>query len=102
MTHPRRVFLIALAATGATLAGQAQAQAKPKVDEKEPQAVALGYVTDTAKADAKKYPKHAATQMCSNCALYQGKPTDPVAGCPLFAGKNVEAKAWCSAWVKKG
>jgi len=100
MTHPRRAFLFALAATGATLAGQAQAQAK--VDEKDPQAAALGYVKDTTKADDKKYPKHAASQMCSNCALYQGKPSDAAGGCPLFAGKQVEAKAWCSAWAKKG
>jgi hypothetical protein len=55
----------------------------------------------TAPIDAKKYPKHAATQLCSNCALYQGKATDAVGGCPLFAGKQVAGKGWCSAWAKK-
>ena len=44
------------------------------VDEKDPQAVALGYVADASRVDAKKYPKYAAGQNCANCALYQGKP----------------------------
>ncbi|ALT78858.1 high-potential iron-sulfur protein [Paucibacter sp. KCTC 42545] len=96
----RRVFLMTLAAAGATaLATSARAQAK--VEEKDPQAVALGYVADTAKADTKKYPKHAATQSCANCALYQGKAGDAAGGCPLFPAKQVAAKGWCSAWAKK-
>lgn len=103
MTHPRRVFLMALAATSATLATLSTgAYAQAKVDEKDPQAVALGYVADSTKVDAKKFPKHAATQVCGNCALYQGKPADAAGGCPLFGGKVVSAKGWCSAWAKKG
>ncbi|MBC7681299.1 MAG: high-potential iron-sulfur protein [Ferruginibacter sp.] len=103
MTHPRRVFLMAIAATSAGLTAlSTSVHAQAKVDEKDPQAVALGYVADTTKVDAKKYPKHAATQMCSNCALYQGKPADAAGACPLFAGKVVAAKGWCSAWAKKG
>ena len=97
----RRVFLLQAAACGSVLAAAgAQAQAA-KVDEKDPQAVALGYVADTTKADAKKYPKHDKTQQCSNCALYQGKAADAAGNCPLFAGKQVAAKGWCSAWAKK-
>ncbi|MFX5813045.1 high-potential iron-sulfur protein, partial [Acinetobacter baumannii] len=53
------------------------------------------------RADTKKYPKYAAGQQCSSCALYQGKPADKAGGCPLFAGKQVAAAGWCSAWVKK-
>lgn len=100
----RRTFLMRVAATGAAAAAgsQAFAQALPLVNEKEPQAVALGYVSDATKADAKKFPKYAAGQVCANCALYQAKPTDPAGPCPLFAGKHVAAKAWCSAWAKKG
>ena len=100
----RRTFLMRVAATGATVAAgqQAFAQALPLVNEKEPQAVALGYVNDAPKADVKKFPKYAAGQACSNCALYQAKPTDPTGPCPLFPGKHVAAKAWCSAWAKKG
>jgi len=100
--HPRRVFLMTLAATGAALVTATQARAQAKVDEKDPQAAALGYVADSAKADAKKYPKHEAAQLCGNCALYQGKPGDAAGVCPLFAGKQVQAKGWCSAWAKKG
>ncbi len=97
----RRVFLMQVAASGTALVGlQAQAQAA-KVDEKDAQAVALGYVVDTTKADKKKFPKHAADQRCSNCALYQGKASDAVGGCPLFGTKTVAAGGWCSAWAKK-
>jgi High potential iron-sulfur protein len=82
----RRVFLMQVAACGSVLtAGAAQAQAA-KVDEKDPQAVALGYVADTTKADKKKFPKHANDQKCNNCALYQGKATDAAAGCRHQAG----------------
>jgi hypothetical protein len=97
----RRSFLLQVAACGSALAAvQAQAQAA-KVDEKDPQAVALGYVADTAKADTKKFPKHASDQKCATCALYQGKAGDATGGCPLFAGKLVAAGGWCSAWSKK-
>ena len=98
----RRVFLMQVAASGAVFAAAgAQAQAA-KVDEKDPQAVALGYVADTTKADTKKFPKHTKDQKCSNCALYQGKPTDAAGGCPLFGTKQVAGNGWCSAWAKKG
>ena len=96
----RRVFMMHVAAAGGVLAASA-AQAQAKLDEKDPQAVALGYVADTTKADAKKYPKHTKDQKCSNCGLYQGKATDAAGGCPLFAGKQVAGAGWCSAWVKK-
>jgi hypothetical protein len=98
----RRVFLMQVAACGSVLtAGAAQAQAA-KVDEKDPQAVALGYVADTTKADKKKFPKHANDQKCNNCALYHGKATAAAGGCPLFGTKQVAGAGWCSAWAKKG
>lgn len=100
MTPNRRIFLFALATSGAALS-ITEASAQAQLDEKDPQAVALGYVSDTAKADAKKYPKHEASQQCSNCALWQSKPTDAWGNCPLFAGKQVNAHGWCSAWAKK-
>ncbi len=100
MNNPRRTFLMTLAAGSAVLTSTAHAQAK--LDEKDPQALALGYVADATKADTKKYPKYAAGQNCASCALYQGKATDAAGGCPLFAGKQVAGKGWCSAWAKKG
>lgn len=98
--NSRRTFLLQVAAAGTALAAS-QAHAQAKLDEKDPQAVGLGYVADTKKADAKKYPKHTAEQKCSNCALFQGKAGDAAGGCPLFGTKQVAAAGWCSAWAKK-
>lgn len=91
--------MMTAAASGAIITLGAQAQTM--VDEKTPQAAALGYAADTTQVDAKKHPKHAATQLCNNCALYQGKLSDAAAGCALFPGKQVAGKGWCSAWSKK-
>jgi hypothetical protein len=106
MNPSRRVFVIhsatAVAAGAAALvAPMAFAQTPPMVDPKDATAAALGYVVDGTKVDKAKFPKHEATQNCSNCAIYQGKPADKAGGCPLFAGKQVSSKAWCSAWAKK-
>jgi hypothetical protein len=90
-----------VAAGSALGAMQAHAQAGPKLDESDPQAIALGYKQDTTKVDAKKYPKHEDAQSCASCQLYQGKAADPTGPCSLFAGKQVAARGWCSAWVKK-
>ncbi len=100
MRAQRRTFLIALAATGGFVS-MTDSFAQAGLDEKDPQAVALGYVADTTKADAKKYPKHDNGQVCNGCALWQSKPTDGMGNCALFAGKPVHAKGWCSAWSKK-
>ncbi|MBC7941713.1 MAG: high-potential iron-sulfur protein [Chitinophagaceae bacterium] len=99
----RRRFIQIVPVAGATLlvARTALAQAPQLVNEKDPQSVALGYVADATKADKAKYKNYAAGQLCTNCALYQGKPTDAVAPCPLFAGKVVAGKGWCSAYAKK-
>ncbi len=97
----RRTFLLQVAAAGTALAATTQAQAQAKLDEKDPQAVGLGYVADTKKADTKKYPKHTNDQKCNNCALFQGKAADAWGGCPLFGAKQVAGGGWCSAWAKK-
>lgn len=96
---PRRVFLMTLGACGATLATGAQAQAL--LDEKDAQAIAFAYVADAGRVDVKKFPKFAAGQNCTNCALYQGKAADKAGGCPLFPGKQVAGAGWCNAWAKK-
>ena len=99
MTTTRRFLILATVFGGAAVATAARAQAK--LDEKDPQALALGYVADATHADAKKFPKYTAGQNCASCALYQGKAGDAAGNCPLYAGKQVSAKGWCSAWVKK-
>lgn len=86
---------LALCAKG-TMAADAAA-----VDPKDPQAAALGYVTDATKADKTKFAKYAAGQACGGCQLFQGKAGDATGGCAIFAGKKVSAKGWCSAYTKK-
>ena len=100
----RRVFMLQVAAGGSALAltNVAHAQAAAMVNEKDAQAVSLGYAADSTKVDAKKFPKHAATQLCSNCALYTGKAGEAAGPCGIFPGKQVAAKGWCSAYAKKG
>lgn len=97
----RRIFLAQAVACSAVVATGASAQGAPKLDEADPQAVALGYKNDTTKVDDKKFPKHTAEQKCNGCQLYQGKATDATAPCAIFGGKSVTANGWCSAWVKK-
>ena len=100
----RRRFLRMSLAAGtlpAALAGGAAFAAElPHLDPKDPTAAALGYVEDTAKANAAKYPNHKPDQACANCNLIQGATGD-WRPCSLFAGKAVSAKGWCAAWVKK-
>jgi hypothetical protein len=73
----------------------------PKLDEKDAQAQALGYRHDAAKVDHKKYATYQSGQACGNCQQFQGKAGADWAPCTLFPGKDVNAKGWCSAWVKK-
>ena len=103
MKQNRRTFLIVVAGAASALAASrfAFAQGAAPLSESDPQAQALGYKTDATKADTAKFPKYAAGQMCGNCQLYQGKPTDVTGPCSLFPNKLVASKGWCSAWVKK-
>lgn len=73
----------------------------PMLDEKEPAAVALGYVEDAARADKIKFKNYVAGSQCSDCGNYLGQSGDPAGACKIFPGKNVAAKGWCSAWIKK-
>ena len=112
MKHPHdygrrdilRIGSIALAAVAAgTVLGQKRATAAdpPKLDEKDPQAQALGYRHDASKVDRKKFATFQTGQACGNCQQFQGKAGADWAPCTIFAGKEVNAKGWCSAWVKK-
>jgi hypothetical protein len=102
MTSRRQFIQIVPFAGAALMAGRtAFAADLPMVDEKDPQAAALGYVADATKADKAKFKTYAAGQNCSTCQLFQGKPGAASGPCPLFAGKQVAAKGWCSAFAKK-
>ena len=99
----RRIFLQWVPAAGAVLAvpaARAQAQA-PMVDEKDPQAAALGYVADAKRVDKAKFPKYAPPQRCAVCQLYQAPASAATGPCTLFAGKHVAGPGWCSAYVPK-
>jgi hypothetical protein len=97
----RRVFIMQVVAGTSALAAAGAATAQARLEENDPQAVALGYKHDTTKVDKAKFPKHTNDQKCNNCQLYQGKATDPWGGCPLFGAKQVNGNGWCSAWAKK-
>ena len=98
----RREFIVQFSlGTSALLASQAFAQGAMVADA-DPQAAALGYKADGTKTDKAKFPKYAAGQQCSSCALFQGKAGDKSGPCPLFAGKQVSSAGWCSAYAKKG
>lgn len=101
MQSSRRTFFIQSAVGISALASGKLALAAEAVKETDPQAVGLGYKIDGTKVDKAKFPKYAAGQICSNCVLYQGKPTDAAGGCAIFPGKQVAGKAWCSAYAKK-
>lgn len=102
MTSRRQFIAATLPAVALTLTGARVAQAQAaRLDEKDPQAVAIGYLHDASKVDAKKYTQWAAGRNCANCQLYQAKPTDPWGPCGVVGGKQVNAKGWCVAWVKK-
>jgi hypothetical protein len=98
----RRTFMLHVVVGGSAIAAsQAMAQGAPMVAETDVNASKLGYKADSTKVDLKMYPAHKATQICGNCALFQGKPKDVAGGCPLFAGKQVASKGWCSAYAPK-
>ena len=100
MDRNRRVFLVQVIAGGAVAAANG-AHAQQKVDPKDPQAAALGYVDDTSQADGKKFPKHANDQKCSGCQLYSGAASAKEGPCAVFGGKLVSSGGWCASWVKK-
>ena len=104
--NSRRYFLRSLVASAGTpilLVGRASAQAPPppgKLEESDPVAKALGFKSDTAQVDPKKYPQHAIDQKCSGCVLYQEKPGDSAGPCTSFGNKLVPAAGWCVAYAK--
>ncbi|HEX4153814.1 MAG TPA: high-potential iron-sulfur protein [Steroidobacteraceae bacterium] len=79
----------------------AEADAMTPLDPSDPQAKALGFVTDTTKVNAAAYPTHKPSQKCGTCAQYQGKPGSTSGGCNIFVGHTVPVGGWCSVWVQK-
>lgn len=79
----------------------ATASSFPMLDEKDPQAIALGYVADASRTDQVKFNNYAPGNQCSNCGNFLGAVEDVAAGCKIFPNKRVAGKGWCTAWVKR-
>ena len=101
MKNSRLQFII-LSATGATaLLLNSKVQAQTMVSPSDPEATALGFVTDASKANKAKFPQYAAGQHCGSCVLYQGAAGSTNGPCGLFPGKHVPSNGWCSGYTKK-
>ena len=90
-----------IAAPAAGLISKAHAADTPHLDEKDPLAVAMGYVHDATKVDANKVPQYKKGAHCANCLQLQGKDGDQWRPCNIFPGKAVNANGWCKVWVVK-
>jgi len=97
MNNSKRTFMLQIIAAGIALPLAKIAFAE-EVNEKDPTAVSLGYVSDAKKATNGKYK---AGQHCGSCMFFGGKAGDTTGPCPLFAGKAVHSAGWCSAYAAK-
>lgn len=109
----RGLICVSAASVVATYAGVgpvARAQGEPKaLSTDDPVAKAMGYVTDSSKADpaelAKKGQPDASKQNCSTCVLFKdgGKTISGAEGqfgtCALFQNGLVNSKGWCKSWA---
>lgn len=71
------------------------------LNDGDPQAKALGYVSDATTVDASEQPRYEAGQACSNCALFMGAEGDENGPCSIFPGRLVAATGWCSVYAPK-
>ena len=93
----RRSFVLKVLVCPSALAAAARANAEEeKVTEADPYAKSMGFKLDTKTVDATRYPRHdAATQQCSKCQLYSGKPGDAWGPCSFYGGRLVSPNGWC-------
>jgi High potential iron-sulfur protein len=103
MSVSRRAFIAdsVLLITAAGVPAAAWSQSGSMVSESDPTAMALGYKADATQVDTKKFPRYAAGQSCSNCALYSGAAGASSGPCQIFGGKLVAARGWCASYTKK-
>jgi len=90
-----------IATPAAGLITKAYAADTPHLDEKDPLAVAMGYVHDATKVDKAKNPQYKAGSACHNCVQLTGKEGDEWRPCNIFPGKLVHKNGWCKVWSLK-
>ncbi|HWX81092.1 MAG TPA: high-potential iron-sulfur protein [Steroidobacteraceae bacterium] len=90
---------LAFAASAAVLPYRAANAAEPRLDVKDPAAMARGYVEHADQVNAKKYPSYVKGSTCENCLLLQGSSGANYRPCSLFPGKVVSVNGWCSGWA---
>jgi High potential iron-sulfur protein len=91
---------LALAAGVAAVlpASRARAADAPRLEPRDPAAIALGYSEDANQIDVKKYPSYVKGSTCENCLQLQGSTGPAYRPCSLFPGKVVSVSGWCSGW----
>jgi High potential iron-sulfur protein len=70
-----------------------------RLDEKDPAAVALDYVSNAAGIDGTKHPGFVPGSTCENCLQLQGSAGNNYRPCSLFPGKLVSVSGWCKGWT---
>ena len=90
---------LAFAAGAAVLPHRMTIAAEPKLDVKDPAAMARGYVENADQVNARKYPSYVKGSTCENCLLLQGSSGADYRPCSLFPGKIVAVSGWCSGWT---
>jgi hypothetical protein len=90
---------LAFAAGAAVLPYRAADSAAPRLEVKDPAAVARGYVEHADQVNVKKYPSYVKGSTCENCLLLQGSSGTNYRPCSLFPGKVVAVNGWCDGWT---
>ena len=95
--------LAVLLGAAGVVAGARRAAAAdlPHLNEKDPNAMALGYHDDAAQVDPKQFQTYRPGQRCESCLQLQGQQGQPWRPCNLFPGELVNAGGWCRVWVPK-
>ncbi|MEI7464748.1 MAG: high-potential iron-sulfur protein [Burkholderiales bacterium] len=96
--HNRRVFMLhAVAGTTAlTVPNAVLAQAATDaVKETDPYPKSMGFKLNTANVDQAKFPRHAASQKCSECQLFSTPTGGEKLGTCSFFKRLVPPEGWC-------
>ncbi len=73
----------------------------PRLDVKDPAAVALGYVENAEQVDAKKYPSYVKGSNCENCLLLQGSSGPDYRPCSFSPARWSRSTAGAAAGPRK-